>query len=155
MIEVLNQKQREFGDFQTPIELARKIVQHLKQSNFSPTSIIEPTCGTGSFIFACLETFSKARIIGIDINTNYLDSISDKLPQKNGNIELYEGNFFELDWQKKVEGLTEPVLIIGNPPWVTSSEISTLGGTNIPVKSNIHGFQGLDTKTGKSNFDIS
>ena len=153
MIEVLNRKQREFGDFQTPIELAREIVRHLKQSNFSPASIIEPTCGTGSFIFVCLEIFSKARIIGIDINSNYLDLISEKLSQKN--VELHIGNFFELDWQKKVKGLIEPVLIIGNPPWVTSSEMSILGGTNIPVKSNIHGFQGLDTKTGKSNFDIS
>ncbi|UCG02413.1 MAG: SAM-dependent methyltransferase [Candidatus Heimdallarchaeota archaeon] len=151
------QRRREFGDFQTPNELSSKITCHLKQLGFFPASIIEPTCGTGSFIFTCLDTFSEARIIGIDINSNYLNLVSEKLSQikKSGKVELRQGNFFELDWQKEVEGLTKPILIIGNPPWVTSSEITILGGANIPIKSNIHGFQGLDTKTGKSNFDIS
>ncbi|MFX1285630.1 MAG: methyltransferase domain-containing protein [Promethearchaeota archaeon] len=154
---MVKQRRREFGEFQTPNELASKIIYHLKLLGFSPASIIEPTCGTGSFIFACLEIFSEAKIIGIDINSNYLDLITEKLSQINGlkKVELLQANFFDVDWQKKIEKLTEPVLIVGNPPWVTSSEIGVLGGTNIPVKSNIHGFQGLDTKTGKSNFDIS
>ncbi|MFX1516274.1 MAG: methyltransferase domain-containing protein [Promethearchaeota archaeon] len=151
------EKNKEFGDFQTPNELTRKITQHLKQLDISPNSIIEPTCGRGSFIFACLETFSKAEIIGIDINPKYLDLISKKLSQinKTEDVKLHQGNFFDIDWQKKIEELTDPVLIIGNPPWITSAEISTLGGSNIPRKSNIHGFKGLDSKTGKSNFDIS
>ncbi|MHA2202960.1 MAG: methyltransferase domain-containing protein, partial [Candidatus Hodarchaeales archaeon] len=155
-----NRKSRkviEFGDFQTPNELASEVIHHLKLLGLSPSSIIEPTCGTGSFIFACLDLFSEAKIIGIDINSNYLDLISEKLSQINisKTVELHQANFFELDWPKKIEELTEPVLIVGNPPWVTSSEIGVLGGANIPVKSNIHGFQGLDAKTGKSNFDIS
>lgn len=160
MIVVTNRKSRkviEFGDFQTPNELASEVIHHLKLLGLSPSSIIEPTCGTGSFIYACLDLFSEAKIIGIDINSNYLDLISEKLSQINVSktVELHQANFFELDWAKKIEELTKPVLIIGNPPWVTSSEISVLGGANIPVKSNIHGFQGLDAKTGKSNFDIS
>ncbi|MFW9905804.1 MAG: methyltransferase domain-containing protein [Candidatus Thorarchaeota archaeon] len=150
-------RRREFGDFQTPTELTSKICSYLKQLGFSPSSIIEPTCGTGSFILSCLNLFPKSTIIGIDINSKYLDVIARKLSQINkvDSVELHQGNFFELDWQKKVGRLTEPVLIIGNPPWITSSELSVLNSSNIPVKSNIHGFQGLDTKTGKSNFDIS
>lgn len=157
MIEVTKERRREFGDFQTPNELASKICHYLKQLGFSPSSIIEPTCGTGSFILACLESFPKSRILGIDINSNYLDVIAKKLLEINklSMVELHQGNFFKLDWQKKIKGLTKPVLIIGNPPWITASELSVLNSTNIPDKSNIHGFQGLDTKTGKSNFDIS
>ncbi len=59
MIEVKQQRKREFGDFQTPNELASRIVYHLKQLGFFPASIIEPTCGTGSFIYACLEKFQN------------------------------------------------------------------------------------------------
>jgi hypothetical protein len=160
MILVTNSNKRrviEFGDFQTPNKLANKIIHHLKRLGISPTSVIEPTCGTGSFIYACLNTFTEAKIIGIDINSNYLDLISEKLSQmeKLEKVELHQGDFFKLNWQKKVEELTEPILIVGNPPWVTSAEISVLSGSNLPNKTNIHGFQGLDTKTGKSNFDIS
>lgn len=157
MIEVRKERRREFGDFQTPNELVSKICLYIKQLVPFPSSIIEPTCGTGSFILACIEFFPKTRIIGIDINSNYLDVINKKLSEINKQkmVELHQGNFFELDWQKKFDPLTEPVLIIGNPPWITTSELSVLNSNNIPIKSNIHGFQGLDTKTGKSNFDIS
>jgi hypothetical protein len=33
--------------------------------------------------------------------------------------------------------------------------MSILNGNNIPIKSNIHRYSGLEAKTGKSNFDIS
>lgn len=153
----INQKKVEFGDFQTPIELAAKIVNHLKEMKITPVSIIEPTCGTGSFIIASLKTYSDAKILGFDINSRYLNSLSEQLIQYNVSkkVELYQADFFKTDWQEKIRELSEPVLILGNPPWVTSSGISVLGGANIPEKCNIYGYQGLDTKTGKSNFDIS
>lgn len=46
-------------------------------------------------------------------------------------------------------------MIIGNPPWVTNSELSALGSNNIPQKSNFKQLDGLDAITGKSNFDIA
>jgi len=153
----INQKKVEFGDFQTPIELAAKIVNHLKEMKITPASIIEPTCGTGSFIIASLKSFSDAKILGFDVNSKYINSLSEQLTQDNTSkrVELHQADFFKTDWQEKIRELTEPVLILGNPPWVTSSGISVLGGTNIPEKCNIYSYQGLDTKTGKSNFDIS
>ncbi|MCC6492576.1 MAG: SAM-dependent DNA methyltransferase [Pirellulales bacterium] len=51
--------------------------------------------------------------------------------------------------------MPEPILVIGNPPWVTNAALSSLGSVNLPVKSNFHGYRGFDAKTGKSNFDIS
>ncbi len=47
-----------------------------------------------------------------------------------------------------------PKVIIGNPPWVTNSELGAIKARNIPAKSNIKALSGLDAKTGKSNFDI-
>jgi len=47
----------EFGDFQTPISLAREICSLIARTGFRPASILEPTCGTGSFLKASLEIF--------------------------------------------------------------------------------------------------
>lgn len=46
------------------------------------------------------------------------------------------------------------VLVIGNPPWVNNSTLSTLGSDNLPIKTNFKGLRGIDAITGSSNFDI-
>ena len=38
---------------------------------------------------------------------------------------------------------------------MTNAHVSSLGGSNLPVKSNFQGHGGLDAITGKANFDIS
>ena len=45
--------------------------------------------------------------------------------------------------------------MIGNPPWVTNSELSSLGSSNLPEKVNLKNLSGLDAMTGSSNFDIA
>jgi len=47
------------------------------------------------------------------------------------------------------------VLVLGNPPWVTNSELGILNSKNLPKKTNIKSLNGLDAITGKGNFDIS
>ncbi len=160
MIEVRKRKSQritEFGDFQTPYELASKVANHLKQNEISPASIIEPTCGTGSFIKVSLKTFPEANVIGFDINSSYLEKLSEELVRDKleSRVELRHADFFKTDWIEVMNGLDQPILVLGNPPWVTSSEIGMIGGFNVPEKHNIYDYQGLDTKTGKSNFDIS
>ncbi len=152
-----SQRITEFGDFQTPNELAIKIVNQLRQWEISPASIIEPTCGTGSFIFASLKTFTDANVIGYDINPSYLKKLSEELVKEKleNRVEQHHVDFFKVDWHEEMNKLAEPILVLGNPPWVTSSEIGMIGGSNIPEKYNIYDFRGLDSKTGKSNFDIS
>ena len=65
--------------------------------------------------------------------------------------EVHCEDFFKKDWPIMLDSLREPIL----PPWVTNSTVGTLGGTNLPTKSNFRRFNGLDAITGKSNFDIS
>src|SRR4030065_430691 len=48
----------------------------------------------------------------------------------------------------------ESILIIGNPPWVTNAELSSLNSGNLPLKSNFKSYNGLEAITGKGNFDI-
>ncbi|MCI8639375.1 MAG: methyltransferase [Coprococcus sp.] len=45
-------------------------------------------------------------------------------------------------------------IIIGNPPWVNNSTLSSLASDNLPEKKNFKGAKGLDALTGESNFDI-
>ena len=48
----------EFGDFQTPFLLARKVVEVLKRNHrISPKHKIKQTCCNGSFVFTSAERF--------------------------------------------------------------------------------------------------
>lgn len=60
-----------------------------------------------------------------------------------------------MNWSEILETRPEPILVIGNPPWVTNATLSTLDSNNIPQKSNFDNLRGIDALTGKSNFDIS
>ncbi len=149
---------KEFGDFQTPPDLSRQICTFLATQHVSPASIIEPTCGTGSFIHAAIDIFPQTEtIFGIEINEGHLQSLQQSLAQKQHSpkVELLHADFFKLDWESLLEQFPEPILILGNPPWVTNAALGALRGNNLPVKSNFQNHTGLDAITGKSNFDIS
>ena len=47
-------KKIEFGDFQTPSELAQEIVAFLRNNGEIADTIVEPTCGRGSFVTAAI-----------------------------------------------------------------------------------------------------
>lgn len=144
----------EFGDFQTPPALALAATKVLARLGIRPRSIIEPTCGKGSFLAASVTSFPDATsIIGIDINQAHLDIAESAIPT--GRVELQQGDFFRVDWQKIVNKGGEPWLVTGNPPWVTSAELGSIESVNLPEKSNFHGRVGIEAITGKSNFDIS
>jgi len=149
---------RQFGDFQTPLDLARMVCNLLYKQGVRPVSILEPTCGWGNFLLAAFDTFDSVRkAIGMDINPEYVNYVSQKLGSKHlsGLTEVRQSDFFDTDWENILDDLPEPVLVIGNPPWITSSELTKLEGQNLPRKANFRNFSGLDAVTGKSNFDIS
>lgn len=146
------------GDFQTPQELANKVVKTVKRIiNFSPDLVLEPSCGLGHFLKSSISLFENTKnFIGIEINREYAKS-AETLLKNNINfskVKLITGDFFE---PKLLDNFVIPnnTLIIGNPPWVTNSAMGELGGANLPDKINFKKLNGLDAITGKSNFDIS
>lgn len=146
----------EFGDFQTPPDLAYTATQLLRKLGFQPSSILEPTCGRGAFVTAAATSFPEAKaIIGIDINQDHLSAALSAAALSDSRVELLQENFFKVDWESVVRKTGEPWLILGNPPWVTSAELSAIASDNLPEKSNFHGRIGIEAITGKSNFDIS
>lgn len=150
-------KIKEFGDFQTPKKLATIVTQKIKMEGANPKSILEPTCGIGAFVISALDVFPTANIHGIDINSSYLKEVKNQIskPQDKKRVFLDQADFFTINWNAFIEDLPKPILILGNLPWVTSSELGLIEGNNLPEKRNIHGLRGLDSITGKSNFDIS
>lgn len=155
MSKLKSRRKAEFGDFQTPLPLAGKVCALLRDLGNAPISVLEPTCGKGSFIFASLENFdSLVKVLGFDINPDYIATLAQSL-EENSIVEVYQSDFFHTDWERVLQKLPDPLLIIGNPPWVTNSELMSLGSNNLPKKYNFQNHSGLEAITGASNFDIS
>ena len=150
-------KKIEFGDFQTPSDLAREIAAFLRDSGQTPDAIVEPTCGRGSFVEAAMAAFPRTKAIyGFDINPQYVREATDTTRQHGGPKPHLEcRNFFQIDWVEFFSAVAGTVLVIGNPPWVTNSALGALGSDNLPEKTNFQGHNGFAAKTGKANFDIS
>ena len=155
---------REYGDFQTPPELTDSICSYLIAENISPDVIIEPTFGKGSFLLSAIKFFEKVKIIhGVEIHEPYywqtkfsiLEYFINKPELNKPKIYLHLDNVFEFDFGKIERFIgSKNVLILGNPPWVTNSELGSLNARNLPNKSNFKALNGLDAITGKGNFDI-
>lgn len=148
----------EYGDFQTPPTLAREVCRTLATLDVRPAAILEPTCGRGSLLEAAAEVFAGAnQIVGIDVNSDYVAWTRRQLQRFEvvKDVRLETSDFFETDWPKRLAELNEPLLLIGNPPWVTNSALGGLGSDNLPEKRNSQKLRGIEALTGKSNFDIS
>lgn len=150
-----NTKRRiEFGDFQTPAHLADAVCRVVARRGLSPAAVIEPTCGRGSFLAAAIKAFPKAAIRGYDCDSAHVEA-ARRLTSTHGRADVAHSDFFQRNWDAELAAQPEPVLILGNPPWVTNAAVGSLGGANLPAKSNVDGLRGIDALTGSANFDIS
>jgi len=149
--------QIEFGDFQTPLVLAREICGLLRRQRLVPDFILEPTCGVGAFLVSAAEAFPRASLRGWDINHEYVEQAKTKLTHVGASLRASVGcqDFFAHDWVSELQQLPGRLLILGNLPWVTNSTVAAMNGSNLPAQENFLGLRGLAARTGKSNFDIS
>ncbi len=153
----------EYGDFQTPLNFAVSVINLIKNKNIEPEIIIEPTCGKGNFIVAALSIYHNIRqIYGFEINKTYcleskINILNYFLENKINNIpeiRIFHENIFDFDFN--ILNINKKgILIIGNPPWVTNTDLSKLNSNNLPSKTNFKQVNGIDAITGKGNFDIS
>jgi hypothetical protein len=148
----------EFGDFQTPRDLALQVARVLAASGVAPASVVEPTCGLGSFVGAALDVFGECRTLrAFDVNPAYVEHTRASVAPHadSGKVVCQQADFFKHDWAATLAVLPEPTLVVGNPPWVTSSVLGALESANLPQKTNFQNLKGLDALTGKSNFDVA
>lgn len=144
----------EFGDFQTPDQLASRVMTYLVSMGIKPKAVVEPSCGKGAFLVAALNAYPNAALFGLEINPEHLAIAHGRVGSRK-RCELKQGSFFLEKWPDTIERMPRPLLVVGNPPWVTNAELGAIGGQNLPTKTNLNKLKGLDALTGKSNFDIS
>lgn len=144
-----NEFKKEFGDYQTPEYFANSICGYLQRKlDICPEYIIEPTSGIGNFLRASASFFpSTKKIYGIEINEEYCNRSRQQI--SDNRIDVLCDNYFTFDSTNLVD-VKSSVLVIGNPPWATNSELNY----NLPEKVNFKGLSGTDAITGASNFDI-
>ncbi len=152
MVVAKSRAKVEYGDFQTPPDLAARVVE-VVDARGGFASVLEPTCGDGSLLCAALDRFPTAVALGLDLDAGHLERCRRGLAGRPA--RLVQGDFFATDWADLLAGLPDPLLVIGNPPWVTNAALGALAGRNLPHKSNRAGRRGIDAITGSSNFDIS
>jgi hypothetical protein len=152
----------ERGDWQTPASLARAVVAHVAARRSSgdaparpPRTVIEPTCGEGAFLVAAGERFPRAELHGVEINADYTRRARAALRGCGERAHVVTKDFFATNWGRVLREAKEPLLVVGNPPWVTTAQLGSMGRTNSPDRSSGRGLRGLDAVTGKSNFDVS
>lgn len=147
--------QIEYGDFQTPLDLASDVISLLNSLYGRPDRVIEPTSGLGTFLEAAHALLGRGpRYEGFEINPDYVRESSSRLGE--ADFSISQQDFFTADWGnilKPQDG--GRLLVVGNPPWVTNSALGSLDSGNSPTKNNFQGLRGLDAKTGKANFDIA
>ena len=101
-------KRKKIGQFFTEFKLVNEIIDKFKL-NFDNKTIIEPSCGDGSFIKGIIS--SKAnykKIYGVDIDKKALNAI--KLAEYD-RVILKHTSFLKYNIKEKID------LIIGNPPF--------------------------------------
>ena len=139
-------EKKEFGDYQTPLDFCHSVCKYLKKRGLviSPEAIVEPTCGIGNFIRACLDEFSCHCVYGVEINPQYAEEAKQIAPA----VHMVNQSVFDVNVRELVG--KDHVLVIGNPPWATNANLKD----NLPQKVNFKGLSGIDALTGCSNFDI-
>lgn len=147
---------RDLGDFETPLELAGQILDTLERDGVRWTRVLEPTSGRGNFVTELLRRpVPPKQVIAIEIQAEHVGELRARLSGRPEASVLHD-DLFRLNLRSSLNWTVEgPLLVVGNPPWVTNAELGSLGSTNLPIKSNIKGLSGLDAITGDANFDIA
>jgi hypothetical protein len=155
---------REYGDFQTNDDLALQVAKYAYSKDSNVEFVLEPTCGKGNFLIATLKQFSSLKkIVGVEIYqpyvwetkfkilSHFISNPNDKIPE----IDIFHANAFDFPYEALSSSTKElKTLVIGNPPWVTNSELGSIDSGNLPKKSNFKKHSGFEAITGKGNFDI-
>src|SRR2546430_2134615 len=116
---------RHFGDFQTPPELVAAVINCLKRERGDWRRAFEPTCGSGQFIQGLIHADLNIREIrGIELQDSHFAN-AQKIANANRDVSVQQGSLFDIDLRKELHWKEAgPLLVIGNPPWVTNSELS-------------------------------
>ena len=87
----------EFGDWQTPDELALATCHKLTGLGIHPRVVIEPTCGLGAFVLAAHRVFPDVQAIdGFEVNSEHLAKLKERLAgvDNTARVQVHNVDFF-------------------------------------------------------------
>ncbi|MEZ5170291.1 MAG: N-6 DNA methylase [Acidimicrobiia bacterium] len=150
---------KELGDFQTPRELAVECTRVVAGIQPGTRRVLEPTCGEGSFLLAAASVLeAPLEMLGVEIQPTRADIARRLL----GGFDLTGttwrvevGDIFRHDLNTLQWETDGPLLVLGNPPWVTLSDLGAMDSNQIPERTNVRSVRGIDALTGESNFDVA
>ncbi len=155
---------REYGDFQTNERLTQNAVEYAFSKFKNIEFVLEPTCGKGNFLIASIkQSQAIKKVVGVEIYQPYIWETKFKILEyflstkykSVPEIDIIHANAFAFPFEELADSTRSlKTLVIGNPPWVTNSELSSIDSKNLPAKSNFKNHSGFDAITGKGNFDI-
>lgn len=126
------------GQFSTPYDFACAIVREtLKMLQTTKSlDVLEPACGSGSFVSAVLRYLPKSKVTGIDIDGDYLSAAQDCFGQR-----VHFINTDYLSWKSA----NQFDLIVTNPPYVRHHFLGNeFKSKYLPeLKKAVDGFSGL------------
>ncbi len=141
-----------------PLLLVKAVFACLSRDGKTWTRVLEPTCGRGAFIAGAMTLNAAPReIFGIEIQEDHVATARALAqPTPSINTTILQQDIFTTHLRKDIPWEDSgPLLVIGNPPWVTNAELGTLGSKNLPKKTNLKNLPGFAAMTGDSNFDIA
>ena len=138
------------GDWQTPSPLARDVAQLARSLSPDPRAVVEPTCGSGALLAAADDAFGPAVALhGFEIDEAHAAVARLAVPR--ADVRLADA--FTLDWESQLAELPTPLLVLGNPPWVSTPTLGKLAAPG-PARVRVPG-AGLAARTGRGSFDVS
>jgi hypothetical protein len=149
---------RDLGDFQTPPALVRAILRVLGPVGELWPRVLEPTCGQGNFISGLRELHVRPKEIqGLEVQKAHVRAAERAaFNASDMRTSIRAANIFQVDLRRDIPWVESgPLLVLGNPPWVTNAELGGLDSRNLPPKTNQRNMRGIDALTGESNFDLA
>src|SRR4051794_6900416 len=154
---------RDLGDFQTPPALVAAVLDALGPIGPRWPRVLEPSCGRGHFLAGLLARAEPPREIqAIEIQEAHTAAARGVVqahasgPGAAVAVTVARASLFDLDLRRDLAWRGRgPLLVVGNPPWVTNAALGVLESGNLPRKWNVKGARGLDARTGAANFDIA
>src|SRR5581483_3044027 len=108
--------------------------------------------GLGAFLLTMPANVRAAHLVGWEIHESSFDvAVREFMKRGYDTSHLYHADIVNASARDVGSSPDCSVLVIGNPPWVTSAEQGTLGGKNTGRKTNLKALKGMDALTGKSN----
>ncbi len=151
---------RDLGDFQTPPELVAEVLAALGPIGRRWPRVLEPSCGRGHFLTGLLASAVPPREIeAIEIQQAHTRAAAIALASVDHGhtrVRITTADVFDFDLNRDLAWQEHgPLLVIGNPPWITNSELGGLSSANRPRRRNFQKLRGFEALTGSSNFDIT